>query len=152
MLVNTGSQVSNLDQAKQLQWGVQGGTTSEAFLNARVQPANPARVYTETSDLVAALLARDIDAVLFDTVVVLPWSKQPGYENTEVVGQFKTGEVYGVLLAKRAGTWPPSTSCPVASRPTARSGAWPSSTWPPTRRRLSAATRPRSRRSRTEPW
>jgi polar amino acid transport system substrate-binding protein len=102
VLVHKGTAVSTLDQAKQVQWGVQGGTTSEAFLAAHVQPVRPARVYTESSELFAALLARDIDAVLFDTVVVLPQSKQPGYEDTEVVGQFKTGEVYGALMPKNS--------------------------------------------------
>jgi polar amino acid transport system substrate-binding protein len=102
VLVNKGTQVSNLDQAKQLQWGIQGGTTSERFLNAQVQPVKPARVYNDTGDLFAALLSHDVAAVLFDTVVLLPQSKQPGYEDTEVVGQFMTGEVYGVLMPKHS--------------------------------------------------
>jgi polar amino acid transport system substrate-binding protein len=100
VLVNKGTEVASVEQAKGLQWGVQGGTTSQTFLNTRIQPTRAARVYDQASDLFAALLAHDIDAVLFDTVVVLPQSKQPGYEDTEVVGQFETGEVYGALLPK----------------------------------------------------
>jgi polar amino acid transport system substrate-binding protein len=98
VLVNQGTPVSTLEQAKDLRWGVQEGTTSESFLVGTIQPRRPPRTYAETPDLFAALLARDIDAVLFDTVSVLRQSNEPGYEGTEVVGQFLTGEVYGALL------------------------------------------------------
>lgn len=100
VLVNRGTQVSTLAQAQDVQWGVQSGTTSETFLVGTVKPNRPPRTYEQTSDLFTALLARDIETVLFDTVIVLPQSKQPGYEGTEVVGQFLTGEVYGALLPK----------------------------------------------------
>jgi polar amino acid transport system substrate-binding protein len=100
ILVNKGTKVGTLDEAKAVQWGVQSGTTSETFLNKTIQPSKEARSYGQTTELFAALLARDIEAVLLDTVIVLPQSKQPGYEDTEVVAQFKTGEVYGALLPK----------------------------------------------------
>ncbi len=100
VLMNKGTTVSTLEEARELQWGVQRGTSSEAFLNGQVMPTTEARSYDQTTELFAALLAGDIEAVLFDTVIVLPQSKQPGYEDTEVVGQFRTGEVYGALLPK----------------------------------------------------
>lgn len=100
VLVNKGTEVTTLDQAKTVQWGVQSGTTSETFLNDKVKPDKEARSYGQTPELFAALLAKDVDAVLLDTVLVLPQSHQPGYEDTEVVAQFKTGEVYGALLPK----------------------------------------------------
>jgi polar amino acid transport system substrate-binding protein len=100
ILVNQGTQVSTLEQAKEVQWGVQSGTTSETFLNDKIKPSREARSYGQTTELFAALLAGDIEAVLFDTVTLLRQSKQPGYEGTEVVAQFKTGEVYGALLPK----------------------------------------------------
>jgi polar amino acid transport system substrate-binding protein len=98
VLVNQGTAVATLEQAKALQWGVQDGTTSESFLVGTVRPSRPPRTYARTPDLFAALLARDVEAVLFDTVSVLRQSNEPGYESTEVVGQFLTGEVYGALL------------------------------------------------------
>jgi len=100
VLVNKGTEVKTLDEAKKIQWGVQSGTTSETFLDTKIKPEKAARSYGQTPELFAALLAGDIDAVLLDTVLVLAQSHQPGYENTEVVGQFKTGEVYGALLPK----------------------------------------------------
>jgi polar amino acid transport system substrate-binding protein len=100
VLVNKGTTVSTLDEAKAVQWGVQGGTTSETFLKDQIEPTKEPRSYGQTTELFAALLAGDIEAVLLDTVIVLPQSKQPGYEDTEVVGQFKTGEVYGALMPK----------------------------------------------------
>jgi polar amino acid transport system substrate-binding protein len=100
VLVKKGTEVSTTEQAKEVQWGVQSGTTSETFLTSEIQPTKEPRSYGQTTELFAALLADDIDAVLLDTVIVLPQSKQPGYEDTEVIGQFKTGEVYGALLPK----------------------------------------------------
>jgi polar amino acid transport system substrate-binding protein len=98
VLAVRGTEVSTLDDAKALAWGVQRGTTSEALLVGTIRPAREPRVYAQASDLFAALLAGDIQAVLFDTVTLLRQAKQPGYENTEVVGQFVTSEVYGALL------------------------------------------------------
>jgi polar amino acid transport system substrate-binding protein len=98
VLVKKGTEISTLEQAKAVQWGAQSGTTSETFLTGTIKPTSEPRSYGQTTELFAALLADDIEAVLLDTVIVLPQSKQPGYEDTEVVGQFKTGEVYGALL------------------------------------------------------
>jgi polar amino acid transport system substrate-binding protein len=98
VLVNRGTEVASLDQARPLQWGVQDGTTSEEFLVANIQPSRPPRVFADAGQLFAALLAGDVEAVLFDTVTVVRQSNEPGYENTEVVGQFLTGEVYGALM------------------------------------------------------
>lgn len=100
ILVKRGTEVSTLAQARALRWGAQTGTTSETFLNTKINPDREARSYGQTTELFAALLAGDIDAVLLDTMLVLGQSHHPGYENTEVVGQFKTGEVYGALLPK----------------------------------------------------
>jgi polar amino acid transport system substrate-binding protein len=100
VLADRGTQMRTLDEARAVQWGVQSGTTSESFLVATIKPTSPPRTYVQASDLFAALLAGDVDAVLFDTVTLLRQANQPGYEGTEVVGQFLTGEVYGVLLPK----------------------------------------------------
>jgi polar amino acid transport system substrate-binding protein len=45
------------------------------------------------------LRAKQIDAVLLDTAIVLA---QAPTQNAEVVAQFRTGEVYGALLPKNS--------------------------------------------------
>jgi polar amino acid transport system substrate-binding protein len=97
IMVNKGTAVPDLAAAKKLKWGVQTGTTSEIFLKDRVKPDSAAKSFGQTPELFTALKAKQIDAVLLDTAIVLG---QAGKQNAEVVAQFKTGEVYGALLPK----------------------------------------------------
>jgi polar amino acid transport system substrate-binding protein len=97
VMVNEGTQVPDLAAAKKLKWGVQTGTTSEIYLNAKIKPDSAAKSFGETTEMFTALKAKQIDAVLLDTAIVLG---QAPTQNAEVVAQFKTGEVYGALLPK----------------------------------------------------
>jgi polar amino acid transport system substrate-binding protein len=99
IMVNKGTQVPDLAAAKKLKWGVQTGTTSEIFLNDKVHPDSPAKSFGQTTEMFTALKAKQIDAVLLDTAIVLA---QAPTQNAEVVAQFKTGEVYGALLPKNS--------------------------------------------------
>jgi polar amino acid transport system substrate-binding protein len=97
IMVNAGTQVPDLAAAKKLKWGVQTGTTSEIFLNDKLKPDSAAKSFGQTTEMFTALKAKQIDAVLLDTAIVLA---QAPTQNAEVVAQFKTGEVYGALLPK----------------------------------------------------
>jgi polar amino acid transport system substrate-binding protein len=97
IMVNKGTQVPDLAAAKKLKWGVQTGTTSEIFLNDKLKPDSAAKSFGQTTEMFTALKAKQIDAVLLDTAIVLA---QAPTQNAEVVAQFKTGEVYGALLPK----------------------------------------------------
>ena len=99
ILVNQGTQVPDLAAAKGLQWGVQQSTTGQTFLDTVVKPAKETRVYGETTQAFTALQAKQVDAVLLDTAIVLGQAAQPGSPFT-VVGQFASGEAYGAVLAK----------------------------------------------------
>ena len=99
VLVNKGTQVPDLAAAKGLQWGVQQSTTGQTFLDTVVKPAKETRVYGETTQAFTALQAKQVDAVLLDTAIVLGQAAQPG-SPFEVVGQFASGEAYGAVLAK----------------------------------------------------
>ena len=97
ILVNPGTTVASVADAKKLQWGVQTGTTSEIFLNDKIKPDKTPKSFGQTTEMFTALKAKRIDAVLLDTAIVLA---QAPLQNAQVVGQFKTGEVYGALLPK----------------------------------------------------
>ena len=97
IMVNKGTQVPTLAAAKKLKWGVQTGTTSETFLNDRVKPDSAPKSFGQTTEMFTALKAKQIDAVLLDTSIVLA---QAPLQNADVVAQFKTTEPYGALLPK----------------------------------------------------
>jgi polar amino acid transport system substrate-binding protein len=98
VLVSTGTKVTSKN-AKSIQWGVQTGTTAQDYLKTKIKPSKTPRVYQETSQAFAALQAKQIDAVMLDTAIVL---QQAAASNGEfkVVGQYKTGEEYGAVLPK----------------------------------------------------
>jgi polar amino acid transport system substrate-binding protein len=98
VLVNKGTKVTSKN-AKSIQWGVQTATTSLDYLNNTLKPTNAPRVYQETSQAFAALQAKQVDAVLLDTAIVL---QQAAASNGqfEVVGQFKSNESYGAIFPK----------------------------------------------------
>lgn len=100
VMVNAGTTVASVEDAKAIQWGVQSGTTAETFLADTIQPDSEPQSFQDTPSLFQALLAEQVDAVLLDTAIVLPQTLAPGFETTEVVGQFDTGDVYGVQLPK----------------------------------------------------
>jgi len=91
--------VKSYKDAAKLQWAVQGTTTSQDFLAAKIKPKKPVRVYQETTQAFTALQAGDVDAVLLDTAIVLEQANQKGSGMT-VVGQFKSGESYGAVFNK----------------------------------------------------
>ncbi|MSO78955.1 MAG: amino acid ABC transporter substrate-binding protein [Acidimicrobiia bacterium] len=98
IMVNKGTKV-NAKNAKKIQWGVQRSTTAQYFLKDVLKPKKKARTYKTTVDLFAALRAKQIDAVLLDTPIVLSQAgKSKG--NFKVVAQFATGEEYGGILVK----------------------------------------------------
>lgn len=98
VLARKGIKVASLDDAKKLRWGAQINTTGAAFITDKIQPATEAKVYSTTVDSFQALKAGQIDAVLLDTPIVLGAVEAGQVGDAEVVGQFKTGEVYGAVL------------------------------------------------------
>jgi ABC-type amino acid transport substrate-binding protein len=100
VLAKKGTTVTSIADAKKLRWGIQLNTTATAFLNDKVQPDTEARVYDRTVDAFAALNAGQIDAVMLDTPIVLGAVEEGQVKDGEVVGQFKTGEVYGAVVGR----------------------------------------------------
>ena len=100
VLAKKGITVANLDDAKKVRWGVQLNTTANSYLADKIKPATEPRVFDRTTDAFAALNAGQIDAVMLDTPIVLGAVKEKEVKDAEVIGQFKTGEVYGAVVNK----------------------------------------------------
>lgn len=98
VLVRVGTKVTDAN-ARTLRWGVEQSSTSYAYLTGELKPAAPPRVYQDQPSMFAALAAHQIDAVLLDTVEVLAEAKQANGA-LQVVGQYRTGGIYGALLPK----------------------------------------------------
>ncbi len=78
--------------------GVQQGTTGENFARETLKNKN-LKVFPDTPGMFVALQAKQVDAVMTDTSIVLSQAKQSAGK-FEVVGQYKTGESYGALFPK----------------------------------------------------
>jgi polar amino acid transport system substrate-binding protein len=98
ILARKGTTVNSLADAKNLKWGAQLNTTGASYITDRIQPATEAQIFDRTVDAFQALNAGQIDAVLLDTPIVLGAVEERQVRNAEVVGQFKTGEVYGGVV------------------------------------------------------
>ena len=99
VMVNKGTSVANMDEARALSWGVQASTTGQTYLTDVIKPAKEAAVFQDTPSMFTALTAKQIDAVLLDTSIVLGQAAQSNGAQ-EVVAQFKTGEEYGGIYQK----------------------------------------------------
>ena len=98
VLARKGVTVNSLADAKNLKWGAQLNTTGASYIADTIQPATEAQIFDRTVDAFQALNAGQIDAVLLDTPIVLGAVENKQVRNAEVVGQFKTGEVYGGVV------------------------------------------------------
>jgi polar amino acid transport system substrate-binding protein len=98
LLVRKGTAVTGVAEARKLRFGVQKDTSGALYLERTLKPAEPARMFDSTTAAFVALRARRVDAVMSDVpIVVDAASDDPGLQ---VVGQFKTDEQYGAVLAK----------------------------------------------------
>jgi polar amino acid transport system substrate-binding protein len=99
VLVMEGTDVPDVAAAKELQWGVQSGTTGETFVLETLQPSSDPQVFQDLAAGFAALSAGQVDAFMMDTAIVLAQASGSGGEQV-VAAQFKTGEQYGAILPK----------------------------------------------------
>jgi polar amino acid transport system substrate-binding protein len=97
VLVERGTTVADVNEARRLRWGVMVATTMESFLIDRIKPAAPVQVYPDQPQTVAALRDGLVDALLFDTFTALVEATRSGGA-FEVPAQFRTGESFGVIL------------------------------------------------------
>jgi polar amino acid transport system substrate-binding protein len=98
VLVRKGTAVTGVADARRLRFGVQEATSGAAYLERTLKPMEPARKYGSTVAAFAALRAGQVEAVMSDVPIVVDAAAK--YPELAVVGQFKTDEQYGAVLAK----------------------------------------------------
>ena len=98
VLVKKGTAV-DAASIKGLRIGVQQATTGATFVDEKLKPTTPAKVFPDTTSMFTALLANQIDVAMTDTAIVLGQAAVSG-GRFEVVGQYSTGETYGGIYPK----------------------------------------------------
>ena len=97
LLVPNGSSISSIvDLVAGVTVGVQTGTTGETYANENV-PGAEVRSFESGGDLLTALVAGQVDAVLQDLPVNV---EEAGKGLATVVETYPTGEFYGIAFAK----------------------------------------------------
>jgi len=99
---------TSLAELKDVQLGVQIGTTSLTAVNDVIKPSKQAKVFDNSNDVVTALKQKQVDGVVVDlpTAFYLTGAQ---VEDAKIVGQFAVpgGDTWGALLAKGS----PLTAC-----------------------------------------
>ena len=98
VLVKKGTAV-DATSIKGLRIGVQQATTGATFVDEKLKPTTPAKVFPDTTSMFTALLANQIDVAMTDTAIVLGQASVSS-GRFEVVGQYSTGETYGGIYPK----------------------------------------------------
>jgi polar amino acid transport system substrate-binding protein len=98
ILVRKGTTVDGTS-IKTMNLGAQEGTTGADYITNTIKPSKPGKTYKQVVDVTQALRAKDIDAIILDTPIVLQIASTSNGE-LAVVGQFHTGEQYGAVLPK----------------------------------------------------
>jgi len=83
---------------KKVKVGVQQSTTGMTFATDKLGLTNT-QVYPDQGSMFAALTAKQIDAAITDTSIVLAQEIESKNKN-KVVGQYQTGETYGGIYQK----------------------------------------------------
>jgi polar amino acid transport system substrate-binding protein len=97
LLVPNGSSIASIaDLVAGVTVGVQTGTTGESYANENV-PGAEIRSFESGGDLLTALAASQIDAVLQDLPVNV---EEAGKGLTTVIETYPTGEFYGIAFEK----------------------------------------------------
>jgi polar amino acid transport system substrate-binding protein len=98
VLVREGTVVHGVADARRLRFGVQEATSGEAYLERILKPVRPPRPFRSTTAAFMALRAGQVEAVMSDVPIVVDAAGR--YPELAVVGQFKTDEQYGAVLAR----------------------------------------------------
>lgn len=98
VLVKKGADVTG-DNIKAKRIGVQQATTGSTFVESKLKPETPPKVFPDTPSMFTALMANQVDAAMTDTAIVLSQAAESG-GRVEVIGQYTTGESYGGIYPK----------------------------------------------------
>jgi len=91
VVVREGSEAANtaptVSALKQLKFGAAAGTTSQPFLESVLQPEQSTLLYDDNADVVAAISANQIDAIVFDLPSAL-FVSAVQLDGGKLIGQF----------------------------------------------------------------
>ncbi|GAA0836002.1 ABC transporter substrate-binding protein [Streptosporangium amethystogenes subsp. fukuiense] len=79
--------------------GILLGSVQDRFVNEQLKPAQQAKQYQSINDMITALRARQIDAVILDTTLVMLNAQQIG-DAVKVIGQYPIGGDAAIMLPK----------------------------------------------------
>jgi polar amino acid transport system substrate-binding protein len=91
------TEATTVEDLKGYQLGAQVGTTSLGFISETIQPENDPKVFDTTNDVKSALESGQVDALITDVVTTV-YLRDFEIDGSEVVGQFETGEPFGMLF------------------------------------------------------
>ncbi|HZT21075.1 MAG TPA: ABC transporter substrate-binding protein [Dongiaceae bacterium] len=98
ILVRKGTAVDS-ESIKGLRFGVQQASTGADFVQTKLKPAGPIKVFPDEATMFTALVAGQVDVVITDTAIVLGEASQ-SHGTLEVPGQYSTGETYAAIYPK----------------------------------------------------
>lgn len=108
VVVREGSAAANTEPTasalKKLKFGAAAGTTSQPFLEKVLQPEQDTLLYDDNADVVAAITANQIDAIVFDLPSAL-FVSAVQLDGGKLIGQFpvennEAPDNFGLLMAK----------------------------------------------------
>jgi polar amino acid transport system substrate-binding protein len=96
LLVPTGSDIASLEETAEARLGVQIGAPAQAYAEANAPDGAEIIAFATPGDLLVAVAAGDIDAVLQDSLLNAALAGTE--DEVEVVDSFATGEHYGFAV------------------------------------------------------
>ena len=99
VLVRAGTEVPDLASAQELRWGAVRATTFVDTISERIAPEESVRVYDRQEQMLAALEAGKVEAVLFDLPLAVAIADESG-GRFEAVAQLPNPEEIAVALPK----------------------------------------------------
>jgi polar amino acid transport system substrate-binding protein len=102
VVVRTGTAVPDLEAAQMLTWGAVRSTTFVSIISSLIGPDQPVRIYENTEELLAALEAGKIDAVLLDMPAAVVTADR-SHGRLQTAAQLPGSEMIAAALPKGSG-------------------------------------------------
>jgi polar amino acid transport system substrate-binding protein len=97
IVVRPGTEVADVNAARDLHWAVQNDTTLKEALEKQIEPTTKTLVFEHQSEKLAALADGRVDAVLLDLPVALAYARESPHKYA-VVAQLPSEAVLGAAL------------------------------------------------------
>ncbi len=102
VVARAGTTIPDLETARTLRWGALRGTTFVSLVDQLIAPQTPIRTFDDDDQMLAALLGRQIDAVVFDMPYAVAIADRSA-GRLRTVAQLPQGETIAAALPKGSG-------------------------------------------------